>query len=143
MTLHFFQQATNSRQSCSNAIMLSRDGYIRLEFEYFQQLEMIHLFSGMDDNRPVISGVGANSSAITGFTEWVSHGTPAITIGWDWELIGAQGKACLIQTGIPGRNLMFVNQQGQDLGSEQTSLILVDWLKVFDWQTEALNAISC
>jgi hypothetical protein len=122
--------------------ILSRDGYIRLTFESFQQLEMVHLFSGIDEDRPIASGVGANSSTITGYTEWVSHGTPAISIGWDWEVTGAQGMARLIQTGTPGSNLMFVDQHGQDLGPAQTTAMLVDWLNTFHWQTETLSTIS-
>ena len=122
--------------------ILSRDGYVRLTFESFQQLEMGHLFSGIDGDRPIASGVGANSSTITGYTERVSHGTPAISIGWDWEVTGAQGKARLIQTGTPGSNLMFVDQRGQNLGPAQTTAMLVDWLNTFHWQTETLSAIS-
>ena len=122
--------------------IISQDGYIRLTFESFLQLEMVHLFSGVDEDRPIDGGVGANSSALTGYTEWISRTVPAITIGWDWEVTGVLGKVCLIQTGIPGRNLMFVDQHGQDLGSAQTAAMLVDWLNTFDWQTETLSAIS-
>jgi Domain of unknown function (DUF4902) len=122
--------------------ILSQDGYIRLTFESFQQLEMVHLFSGIDEDRPIASGVGANSSTITGYTEWVTHDSPAISIGWDWEVTGAQGKAHLIQTGTPGSNLMFVDQHGQDLGPAQTTAVLVNWLNTFPWQTETLSAIS-
>jgi hypothetical protein len=122
--------------------ILSQDGYIRLTFESFQQFEMVHLFSGMDEDRPIASGVGANSSTITGYTEWLSHTVPAITIGWDWEVTGVQGKARLIQTSTPGRNLMFVDQHGQDLGPAQTTAMLVDWLNIFHWQAETLRAIS-
>nr|SPS05443.1 conserved protein of unknown function [Candidatus Nitrotoga fabula] len=103
---------------------------------------MTCLYSGMDDDRPVISGLGASATSITGFTEWISHGILAITIGWNWELVGTDGKPCLLQTGIPGRNIMFVDQHRQNLGTEQTTAILVDWLKTFDWQTEIMSDIS-
>jgi len=87
-------------------------------------------------------GSGASSHPITGYTEWVSHGTPAISIGWDWELIGVQGKAQLVLTGTPASNLMFVDQHGHDLGSEQTRLLTATWLNTFPWQTETLSAVS-
>jgi hypothetical protein len=122
--------------------ILSRDGYIRLTYESFLKYEMLHLFSGMDEERPTASGVGANFSTITGYTEWVTHDSPAITIGWDWEVTGVQGKARLVQTGTPGRNLMFVDQHGQDLGPAQTTAMLLDWLNAFHWQAETLTAIS-
>lgn len=141
MTPHYPQEC-NSRQEHTTRMLLSLDGYIRLTFESFQQVEMAHLFSGMDEDRPIATGIGASSHPITGYTEWVSHGTPAISIGWDWELIGAQGKAQLIQTGTPGSNLMFVDQHGHDLGPAQTKLLMVAWLNTFNWQTKTLGAIT-
>lgn len=138
----YYPQECNPRQEYATTVILSRDGYIRLTFESLQQVGMIHLLSGMDEDRPTATGIGASSHPITGYTEWVSHDTPAISIGWDWELIGVQGKAQLIQTGTPGSNLMFVDQHGHDLGSEQTKLLMVAWLNTFNWQTETLGAIT-
>lgn len=112
-----------------------------MTFESFQQLQMVHLCSGIDDDRPIASGAGAHASTITGYTEWLSRTEPAITIGWDWEVIGVRGKARLIQTGTPGRNLMFVDQNDRDLGTAQTTAMLVDWLNTFHWQTDALIAV--
>ena len=103
---------------------------------------MTCLYFGMDDDRSVTSGLGASATSITGFTEWISHGIPAITIGWDWELAGTDGKPCLLQTGIPRRSIMFVDQHCQNLGTEQTTAILVGWFKTFDWQTEIMSGIS-
>lgn len=135
-------QESKHHQEHATAFMLSRDGYLRLTFESFRQVEIVHLFSGMDADRPSDTGSGASSHPITGYTEWVSQGTPAISIGWDWELIGVRSKAQLIQTGAPASNLMFVDQHGHDLGSEQTKLLIADWLNTFTWQTETLRAVS-
>ena len=122
--------------------VLSVDGYVRMMFTAFQQVEMVHLFSGMDEDRPSVAGAGAKFSSITGYTEWISNSVPAITIGWDWKLTGAQGTACFIHTGIPGSNLMFLDQHSHDLGSEQTRQLLVSWLEDFDWQTETSKALG-
>jgi hypothetical protein len=137
-----YPQESKHQQEHSITITLSRDGYLRLTFESFRQVKIVHLFSGTDADRPSAMGSGASSHPITGYTEWVSHGTPAISIGWDWELTGAQGKAQLIQTGKPASNLMFVDQYGHDLGSEQTKLLTAAWLNTFTWQTETLRAVS-
>lgn len=141
MALHHFQ-ACQPRQEYKVKAILSQDGYIRLMFESFLQLEIVHLISGVDEDRPATSGAGANSFAIVGYTEWLSRTVPSVTIGWDWQLTGAQGEARLIQTGTPGRNLMFVDHLGQDFGPEQTAVMLADWLSTFNWQTETLGAIS-
>lgn len=141
MTSYYPQECT-PRQEYVTTVILSQDGYIRLTLESFQQVEMVHLFSGMDEDRPISMGTGATSHPITGYTEWVSHGTPAISIGWDWELIGTQGKAQLIQTGTPGSNMMLVDQHGYDLGSTRTKLLIAVWLNTFAWQAETLEAIT-
>jgi hypothetical protein len=139
MTLNYsVSQPTQGQTS----IILSRDGHIRLTFESFQQLEMVHLFSGMDADRPNSVGDGATSHPITGYTEWVSQCTPAISIGWDWELTGVRGKAQLVPTGTPASNLMFVDRHGYDLGPEQTRQLITAWLNTFIWQTETLKAVS-
>jgi len=122
--------------------VLSEDGYVRMTFEAFQQTELVHLFSGMDEDRPSANGIGANLSAITGYTEWISNSVPAITIGWDWKLAGGQGTASLIHAGIPGSNLMFLDQHNHDLGPERTRQLLVNWLDIFRWQSETLRALS-
>jgi hypothetical protein len=122
--------------------ILPQDGYVRLTFESFQQAEIVHLFSGIDEDKPSAGGAGASLSVITGYTEWVSSSLPVITIGWDWELTGVHGTALPIHTGNPGSNLMFLDQRNQDLGSERTRQMLLSWLDVFGWQSETLRAIS-
>ena len=77
---------------------------------------MVHLMSGLDENSSSL--ISLADTAITGYTEWTSQGSPAISIGWDWKLVGFQRDVSLIQTGTPGTNLMFVDQSGQDIGAE-------------------------
>lgn len=113
-----------------------------MTFAAFQQAELVHLYSGIDEDRPAANGIGANYSAITGYTEWVSNTAPAITIGWDWQLTGGQGTARLIHTGMPGSNLMLLDQHSQDLGPERTRQLLSAWLDIFSWQSETLSALN-
>lgn len=118
------------------------DGYIRLTFDSFLRFKMMHLFSGMDQDRPPVESLGARLSSITGYTEWVSDSVPVITIGWDWEMTGKEGVARLRPAGIPGSNLMFVCQNGLDLGTEKSGQLLTAWLEIFAWQTATLNTIT-
>lgn len=147
-TFHTNMQAPDHLQACASppdgtpVPALSRDGYVRLTFDAFLLAEIEHLCSGIDEDKPSSSGAGASHSSITGYTEWVSHSSPAITIGWDWQLTGMQGAPRLIQVGTPGSNLMFVDRHGNDLGPERTRQLLVDWLGVFNWQSETLRALS-
>jgi hypothetical protein len=129
-------------QVCAPMAVLCQDGYVRMTFVAFKQTEMAHLFSGIDEDRPSTDGAGANFSSITGYTEWISNSVPAITIGWDWKLTGIQGTARFIHTGVPGSNLMFLDQHSHDLGSELTRQLLVSWLEDFNWQTETSKALG-
>jgi hypothetical protein len=137
-----YQQTSDPSPEDTLIASLSWDGYVRLTFESFQQAKIVHLYSGMDEDKPASLGVGASFSAITGYTEWVSNSAPAITIGWDWQLTGGQGMARFIHSGMPGSNLMFVDRNGRDLGTEQTTQLLLNWLNAFSWQPETLKAIN-
>nr|WP_050897729.1 DUF4902 domain-containing protein [Methylobacter tundripaludum] len=50
-------------------ITISPDGYIRLTFEEFQQVSLVHLMSGLDegDNLPLVQE-GATFAEFTGYT---------------------------------------------------------------------------
>ena len=140
-----FMQAHNNQKSTfelSNNQSNSSDGYLRMTFESFRRSQLVHLFSGLDEDRPARDCSGASYSAITGYTEWISESQPLISVGWDWKLTGFQGIANLIHSGIPGSNLMFVCQQGNDIGLHNTRQLLENWITTFSWQTETLNAIS-
>lgn len=123
-------------------LAISGDGYVRLTFETFLKIGVMHLCSGIDQDKPLSSGAGASYSIITGYTEWVSHTAPALSLGWDWQMTGGQGGARLICSGTPGSNLMLLDQRGNDLGPEQTGLCLSAWLEEFNWQAETLRALS-
>ena len=119
----------------------SCDGYVRLTFESFLEFKMVHLYSGMDEENKKFDNAAASLSSITGYTEWVCYSTPAITIGWNWKMTAIQGKANLVHSGEPGSNLMFVCQQGNDVGADETRQLLINWIKAFGWQTETLKAV--
>lgn len=131
-----------SQPEATAGLTLSWDGYVRLMFEAFLICEMVHLCSGVDEDKPSSAGAGASYSIITGYTEWVSCSSPTITVGWDWQLTGMQGTSRLVQVGTLGSNLMFVDQHSNDLGSGRTQQLLTNWLKAFSWQSETLRALS-
>lgn len=112
-----------------------------MTFESFLQFEMTHAISGINEDIPPSSGLGASLYPITGYTEWISDSIPVITIGWDWEMTGYEGAAQLRHIGIPGTNLMFVCKEGNDLGTDKTLQLLKSWLGIFSWQTVTLNTI--
>ncbi len=122
-------------------ITLSHDGYLRLTPEYFMQVKLTHLHSGVDEDRPLVSTEGATLSSITGYTEWVSATQPAITVGWDWQMTARDGQIYFIPLGYPRSNLMFVDKHGNDLGPPATEAFLRSWVKSFEWQPSVYKAL--
>lgn len=122
-------------------IILSEDGYVRLTLETFLSTPLVHLLSGLDDDNPIVSQGGASLARISGYTEWVSTTTPAITIGWDWELSVLQGHALYVRLGAPRSNAMFVDAMQHDLGSAKSTLLLVTTIDALAWQKEAQKHI--
>ena len=77
-------------------ITIAPDGYIRLTFEEFRKISLIHLISGLDEDELVSLQEGATITEITGYTEWVSDTIPTISIGWDWAIQQTQVRGGLL-----------------------------------------------
>ena len=123
-------------------ITLSTDGYIRLISPYFAQMRLSHLHSNVDTDKPLLEGEGALLFSITGYTEWVSKTQPAITIGWDWQIVAPKRQIYFTPLGYPRSNLMFIDERGYDLGHFATELWLRSWVKSFEWQPSVHKALD-
>ena len=113
---------------------LSPDGYVRLTLEQFQAIPLMHLLSGLDPDEYPPLHEGASRTHISGYTEWVSEGTPVITLGWDWRMEGASGQARYLRTGFPRSNIMLVDDQRRDLGPANTAKLLEADIDKTAWQ---------
>lgn len=116
-------------------ITISPDGYIRLTFEEFRQISLMHLISGLDDDKPVLLQEDASIVDITGYTEWVSEIKPTISIGWDWMIQLQQATGSYYKrTSEPRGNLMLVNSQRCDLGSIKSTALIEIVIDEIAWQ---------
>ncbi len=118
---------------------LCQDGYVRLDCNALQEIELIHLVSGLDDDPGTVLQCGSGVSAISGFTEWISTTPPVLSIGWDWVIGSHNGHVQYMMVGKPRSNIMLINAQFQDLGVEATEDLLIARLDRLLWQ-EATNA---
>ena len=101
-------------------ITLSDDSYIRLTLGTFLAVQLVHLLSGLDDDRPIIPQEGSSLAHISGYTEWLSTTTPTISLGWDWGLDVSQGQPFYVRLGAPRSNIMLVDVMQHDLGPTKT-----------------------
>lgn len=116
-------------------LKLSEDGYIRLVFTDFLPISIVHLFTEFNDEGFHIGMADSLlSTRITGQTEWASQGTPAVSIGWDF-ILNIKDKQRTYSIHDPIRsNVMFIDENGSDLGHDQTSRMLYDHLHTQAWK---------
>ncbi|AXF86706.1 hypothetical protein DTO96_102462 [Ephemeroptericola cinctiostellae] len=127
--------------------MLSDDGYVRLTLSLLHEIPLRHCTSGLDDNPTPPITHAAGITEITGYTEWVSDTIPAISIGWDWQIGGAnhpQGITCI----SPVRsNLMLMagvqtSDSPQDVGETQSEAWLAEYIQTIPWQITVTTFIN-
>ena len=120
------------------------DGYLRVSGEELLRVRLEHLLSGLDDEAPSHTSLGAGATAATlaGFTEWVGHWRPAISVGWDWQAGDAPGAVHYRRVGSPRSNLMLVDARGRDLGFELTAFRVGLWLDQHGWQSTVAGFLS-
>lgn len=116
-------------------ITISSDGYIRLTFDEFRKISVVHLVSGLDDNPPLQLQNGATYTQITGYTEWISETTPAVSIGWDWILQSIPFKDILYRRiSEPRCNLMLIDSQRHDFGELKTATLIETVIDEIAWE---------
>lgn len=123
-------------------ITLSDDSYIRLTLENFLAIPLVHLLSGLDDDRSILIKQESCHLNISGYTEWVSNTMPAITLGWDWGLEVSQGQPLYVMLGIARSNIMLVNALAHDLGAAKTSMLLEAAIDALAWREYAVKYIA-
>jgi len=127
----------------SSIITISPDGYMRLTFEEFQQIPLVHLMSGLDEDNPDLLQEGAVFAEITGYTEWVSTTMPAISIGWDWKFQFSQSEEYYYKrSSKPRSNIMLIDVQQRDLGPSKSDTLIETIVDQIGWQIVVQDHIS-
>ena len=129
----------SSRQQTPLAMpIISEDGYIRLLPSQLKAVRLIHLISGLDEYPAETTSCGAMPTAITGYTEWISHTVPAITIGWDWQM---QTPVFFERISEPRSNIML-KAAGSDIGPAKTAAWIEAYIDSLDWEKSVLDCIG-
>lgn len=116
---------------------------LRMPLQALQQRCLEHLISGLDENdTPPPTGEAAIPCQLTGYTEWVSQGQPALTIGWDWELQSGLDRVALRRVGEPRSNLCLGTQPGETCDWLQSDVLLSRFVDGYNWQDETLLNIQ-
>lgn len=114
---------------------ISKEGYVRISPVKFKNLILKHLISGLDDELESSDLEGAGASSISGYTEWKTSTSPAITLGWDWHLEIAHGAVNYVRSGHPRSNIMLIDEnQLHDLGPTNTETFLSQVIDTMNWE---------
>jgi hypothetical protein len=113
---------------------ISSDGYVRLSMQQLQATQFTHLISGMDEDSPMPVSSGALATAITGYTEWISEGNPALTVGWDWQLGAIIPGTTLRRVSEPRSNILLLDAASADHTPAASEKLLGAHIDTLDWQ---------
>jgi len=121
-------------------MQISPQGLIRLTYEALSAIPLNHLVSGIDTDGS--EDTCGKPTELTGFTEWVTKTSPAITIGWDWKIEYKDGQSRYERLGLPRTNVMLINGQGQDHGWDQNLNHLGRFVDTVPWSATVDEAIK-
>lgn len=120
---------------------LSADAWVRLTPNEMLSAPLVHLVSGVDEQARPYGHCGRPTS-ISGYTEWVSHGSPVITMGWDW-CIRPSGRAVMwIRVDAPRSNVMLVDKLQRDVGWTHNLKLLAAFVDALPWTECTRKAIA-
>ncbi|TDH96722.1 DUF4902 domain-containing protein, partial [Acinetobacter baumannii] len=68
-----------------------------------------------------------------GVTEWATSQTPAISTGWDWELIENTGLTSVKRVELPRGNIMIGDVSGMDIGFDINETLLEKKIDTLFW----------
>jgi len=123
-------------------LTISADGYIRLTAAEFRTMNFSHLISGLDEDGPPFPEESAASTAISGYTEWLSDGEPKLSVGWDWVMDVSAGKVRFNRVGEPRSNCMLIDAEQRDLGYVASNVALGHLVDALPWQEEVERQIA-
>jgi hypothetical protein len=116
------------------------DGYLRLTLDEVLSVQFAHLMSGLDDD-------GAREpcgtpTTISGYTEWIGHADPPLTVGWDWVIDPGHGCPRWRRVGAPRTNVLLVDTQSHDYEWTRSLAVLGTVVDALPWEDEASSSIS-
>jgi len=116
-------------------------GLVRLSLDEILSAALVHLASGLDEDDPS-RGRHDHATCLSGYTEWVSRGTPVITLGWDWYICACQGSPQWRRLGAPRSNVMFVDEARLDVGWSRNLAMLVTLVDALPWSECTSRALA-
>jgi len=113
----------------------SETGAVKLNVHELHPLQLMHLFSELDQCTQRCPADCGCIAALQGYTEWISTTQPALSLGWDWAYVMYAGKAEMRRDGPPRTNIQLINAQGVVIAWPLNLAILSDYVDQLSWQS--------
>ena len=123
-------------------MQVSPDGLVRLSIDELLSMSISHLISGLDAEQGAHNAMCGQQTSISGYTEWVSNSTPAISIGWDWCIKSTASQPYWTRVGSPRSNVMLVYATGGDAGWTKNLEILSTVVDALPWREQIPQAVA-
>nr|WP_268991774.1 DUF4902 domain-containing protein [Limnobaculum eriocheiris] len=121
------------------------DYRVKVDLDFFKDVEFTHLYSAAHAEPENLRFQGGVMTAITGYTEWVSHGFPVLSIGWDWELRYENANCQYVKIGPVFSNIAFhMDEKLQNEIDEETYVQrqLDSKIAEIDWNEKIFQSIT-
>ena len=118
------------------------DGFLRLPLDNVLSSRIIHIASGLDNERNIDTKSCGRVTSISGYTEWVSASKPAISLGWDWCLEERYGEVRCVRIGLPRSNVMLIDSKSRDYGWTRNLEILATVVDSISWAEHTRRVIA-
>lgn len=135
----------NSNQTkLHTKLIISGDGLIRLTYEEFITIPIVHLYSELNSNVTMTDAISNRQTLLCGLTEWGSDvSLPALSIGWGWSFTPLNPPIYYKMDDQPFSNIMFIDGNGEkDKGEEETTNILIQYIGTMDWCNQVKEYIN-
>lgn len=128
-------------------LTISIDGLIHLTRAELHSIPLHHLLSGLDEHSPPSSHTAASPTQITGYTEWVSHTQPTLSLGWDWQLGDGTHPQRITRISPVHSNIIMLDDTAHtdtlsDSSPLQSEAWLAEHIEAIAWQTTVLQFIT-
>lgn len=127
-------------QHRGHAMKCTSDGKFFLQRWELASLQLTHLLSGVDSGEELLADCG-RATTLSGYTEWVSPKSAALSLGWDWQMAPTMGEPRVKRLGLPRTNIQVVDDSLHPLPWEKNLQVLADFIDDFEWTPPALEAV--
>ena len=121
---------------------VSPDGYVRMTYDLLQKEVFQHFDSGLYLEQQNSTITNDKASEMCGYTEWITEGTPQLSMGWDWKFQHSATVPSFVMVGLPYTNILIQKDNFEDLSQQASLGLLSQHIESLNWSAPLLRHIT-